>query len=180
MKPQITFVTGNAFKADQVGWHLDMPLAHQKVDVDEIQSLDLAEVVRHKAMGAYKIIKTPVLVEDTSLTFESLGRLPGPLIKWFLEELDNVGLVKLLDGYPSRRAEARVLFGYFDGKEFQIFSGGTKGTIAPSPRGERGFGWDPIFIPDGHVKTWGEMTKEEQIATSMRRKALKKLAKAFK
>ena len=86
MKPQITFVTGNAFKADQVGWHLDMPLAHQKVDVDEIQSLDLAEVVRHKAMGAYKIIKTPVLVEDTSLTFESLGRLPGPLIKWFLEE----------------------------------------------------------------------------------------------
>ena len=47
--------------------------------------------------------------------------------------------------------------------------------IAKSPQGERGFGWDPIFIPEGFTKTWGEMSPEEQKETSMRRMVLKKL-----
>ena len=55
-----------------------------------------------------------------------------------------------------------------------------KGTIAESPRGERGFGWDPIFIPGGKTKTWGEMDVEEQRETSMRRIALKKLEEYLK
>ncbi len=49
------------------------------------------------------------------------------------------------------------------------------GSVASSPKGERGFGWDPVFIPEGHTKTWGEMDAEEQKETSMRRIALKKL-----
>lgn len=121
------------------------------------------------------MIQTPVLVEDTSLVFTALGRLPGPLIKWFLTELDNVGLCKLLDSYPDRSAVAEVCFGLYDGKTLEIFEGSIKGTIAESPKGERGFGWDTIFIPEGHTKTWGEMSPEEQGETSMRRIALQKL-----
>ena len=56
-----------------------------------------------------------------------------------------------------------------------MFEGRAEGTIAPTPKGERGFGWDPIFVPKGHTKTWGEMDPEEQKETSMRRIALKKL-----
>lgn len=172
---QITFITGNAAKAEQLGRHLAMPVKHKKLDLVEIQSLDLHEIVTQKAREAYKIIQAPVLVEDVSLVFTALGRLPGPLIKWFLVELDNTGLCKLLDGATDRSATAAVLFGLYDGKELKTYSGIAHGSIAIAPRGERGFGFDPIFIPDGSTKTWGEMDHDEQAKTSMRRIALQKM-----
>ena len=171
----ITFITGNKSKAEQLGLHLNYPVTHKKLDLTEIQSLDLEKIIERKAKEAYKQINTPVLVEDTSLIFRPLGRLPGPLIKWFLAELDNEGLCRILDGYEDRSALAKVCFGLYDGKELKMFRGEMKGTIAKSPRGGRGFGWDPIFIPEGHTKTWGEMDDEEQKQTSMRRIALKQL-----
>ncbi len=179
-REEIVFITGNSAKADQLGIHLEYPVVHQKIELAEIQSLDLHEIVEHKAREAYRYIQKPVLVEDTSLIFHALGRLPGPFIKWFLVELDNNGLCKLLDGYKDRSALAEVCFGFHDGKELHFFDGEWKGSIALSPRGNRGFGWDPIFIPEGHEKTWGEMTPEEQKETSMRRIALKKLENFLK
>ncbi len=176
----ITFITGNSAKAEQLSRHLDYPILHQKIDLAEIQSLKLKEIVEHKAKEAYKHLSSPVLVEDTSLVFDALGKLPGPLIKWFLAELDNEGLCKILNGYESRDAFAEVCFGLYDGKELRLFQGEMRGTIANSPRGERGFGWDPIFIPSGYQKTWGEMSVEEQKETSMRKMALKKLESFLK
>ena len=171
----ITFITGNAAKAEQLARHLEMPVQHKKIDLVEIQSLDLNEIVAQKVKEAYKIIQAPVLVEDVSLVFAALGRLPGPLIKWFLGELDNNGLCKLLDGTTDRSATAAVLYGLYDGKELKTYSGIAHGSIALEPRGERGFGFDPIFIPTGSSKTWGEMDIEEQTKTSMRRIALQKM-----
>jgi non-canonical purine NTP pyrophosphatase (RdgB/HAM1 family) len=173
--PHITFITGNPSKAKQLSLHLNLLVHHRKVDLPEIQSLDLLEIVTHKTRAAYELVKTPVLVEDTSLTFHALGKLPGPLIKWFLTELDNDGLAKILNGYTDRSAKAEVLFGLYDGNIMRTFSGSINGTIADTPRGETGFGWDPIFIPEGYNKTWGEMDAEEQKETSMRRIALKQL-----
>jgi non-canonical purine NTP pyrophosphatase (RdgB/HAM1 family) len=172
----IIFITGNAMKAKQLSDHLDTQISHQKIDLNEIQSLDLEEVVEHKAREAYKYVKSTVLVEDTSLTFTALGRLPGPLIKWFLTELKNDGLCKLLKGYEDRTVTARVVFGLYDGGEtVEMFDGEAKGVVSLEPRGSEGFGWDPIFIPEGWDKTWGEMSPDEQSKTSMRRIALKKL-----
>lgn len=172
---ELTFITGNAAKAEQLGRHLDHPVAHIKLDLPEIQSLDLKEIIAYKAKEAYKQVGGTVLVEDTALTFKALGKLPGPLIKWFLGELDNTGLCKLLDGYEDRSAVAECTFGLYDGDTLQVFDGRAAGSIAADPKGERGFGWDPIFIPEGHTKTWGEMDADEQKDTSMRRIALKKL-----
>lgn len=172
---QLTFVTSNPAKAEQLSRHLKLSVEHRKLDIPEIQSLDLFEIVEQKTRQAFQQIQSPVLVDDTSLIFEALGKLPGPLIKWFLEELDNSGLAQLLDGYDTRRAKVQVLFGYFDGNRFETFLGEMSGSIAPEPRGERGFGWDPIFIPDGHTKTWGEMNTAQQNATSVRKLALRKL-----
>lgn len=171
---QLTFITGNKAKAEQLSIHLQYPVTHQKLDLSEIQSLDLSEVVEQKAKTAYELIKQPVLVEDTALTFLALGKLPGPLIKWFLQELDNEGLCHLLNGYDNRGALAQVEFGYFDGANLHRFTGEMEGTIADKPRGNEGFGWDPVFIPKGYQKTWGEMTLDEQKKTSMRRIALLK------
>ena len=174
-----TFITGNPSKAEQLGWHLGVELNHIASDTPEIQSLSLEEIVVNKTKAAFEIVEGPVLVEDTSLVFHALGLLPGPLIKWFLKELDNKGLCHLLDNYDDRSATASVLFGYYDGKELKTFSGEAEGSIAYEPRGKRGFGWDSVFIPKGHKKTWGEMSKDEQSETSMRRIALKKLESYF-
>lgn len=181
MSPKfLTFVTSNPAKAAQLGWHLSIEVRHKEIDLPEIQSLDLATIIEYKAREAFNMVKCPVLVEDTSLVFNALGKLPGPLVKWFLQELDNSGLCALLNGYEDRSALASVLFGYYDGRQLKTFASEMAGTIAGKPRGDRGFGWDPIFIPQGWTKTWGEMTKEEQVATSMRRGALKKLEQALK
>ena len=172
-----TFITSNFFKSKQLSWHLGIELDHVAFDAPEIQSLSLAEVVEYKAKSAFKVVDGPVLVEDTSLVFHAIGQLPGPLIKWFFKELGNQGLCRLLDNYNDRSATATVLFGYYDGQKLVTFSGESTGSIAKSPKGKEGFGWDPIFIPKGHDKTWGEMSKKEQAETSIRRIALKKLEK---
>ena len=180
MIKSLTFVTGNAAKAEQLARHLKFPVEHKKLELPEIQSLDTAEIIEHKVKEAYKKIRGPVLVEDTSLIFCALGKLPGPLIKWFLHELGNDGLCKMLDGYKDRRAIASVSFGLYDGKELFNFTNSVNGIIAKRPRGKAGFGWDPIFIVDGFKKTWAEMSDEEQKQSSLRRGALKKLEKYLK
>lgn len=86
MQP-ITFITGNQKKADYLARYLGFPIEHIKLDLDEIQSLELKEIVEHKVKKAYAKIKKPVIVEDASLEFTSLGRLPGPFIKFFIEEM---------------------------------------------------------------------------------------------
>ncbi len=172
---EITFVTSHAKKAEEISWHLGHPVTHHHLDLPEIQSLDPHEAVRVKAEEAYRLLQRPVLVEDFSLRFEALGKLPGTLIRWFLQELRVEGLCKLLDNYSSRIAYAQTCFGYCDEKGVQIFDGTMRGVITPELRGDDGYGTDGIFIPDGQVKTWGEMSKQEQITYSPRRIGLKKL-----
>ncbi len=171
----LTFITGNANKAKQVSRYLRFPVEHKKIDLIEIQSLDLVEVIEFKAKEAYKYVQSPVLVEDTALRFCALGKLPGPLIKWFLMELGTSGLCRLLDGYADRSAEVSVMFGLYDGQTFEAFVSSREGVIAPEPRGSEGFGWDPIFIPRGSEKTWGELSIEEHKDPPLRRIALEKL-----
>ncbi len=86
----------------------------------------------------------------------------------------------MVDIYNDRRAVASVSFGLYDGKNLINFINSVNGTIAKHPRGEVGFGWDPIFIAEGYNKTWAEMTDKEQKQSSLRRGALKKLEKYLK
>lgn len=174
MERSLTFITGNAGKAKYLADYFHIPVEHKKLDLPEIQSLDLEEIVKDKARRAYEIVKAPVLVEDVSLTFTAMKRLPGPLIKWFLEELGNEGLCRMLDGY-ERSVVAEVAFAFCDGKNVKVFTGSREGKVSEKPRGTAGFGWDSIFIPEGHTETWAEMTADEKHETSMRRIALEKL-----
>jgi len=172
----LTFITGNQNKADFLAKHLGIPVAHRKLDLDEIQSLDLHEVVEHKVRQAYDILRAPVLVEDASLSFISLGRLPGTFVKWFIEEIGYEGLLRLANSLPDQTAVGRVCYGLYDGKELQFFDGEMHGRIAKEARdGGMGFGFDPIFINDGFEKTRAEMTEEEHAKTSYRTPAIEKL-----
>src|SRR2546430_16838681 len=94
--------------------------------------------------SAYDIVKKPVLVEDIAFTFTAMGRLPGPLIKWFLEELGNDGLCKLANGLDNRGAKAEIMYGLHDGRQVHHFYAAMPGQIAITPRGTNGFGWNEI------------------------------------
>lgn len=172
---KLTFITGNAGKAKYLSDYFHMPVEHVNLDLPEIQSLDLTEIVKDKARRAFAELNSRVIVEDVSLVFDALDKLPGPLIKWFLETLGNDGLCKLIDNFDNRKAFAEVKFAICDGSGVHTFAGSMKGSISDSPRGEMGFGWDPIFIPEGYDKTWAEMTDDEKHATSMRKIALEKM-----
>src|SRR5262249_20796025 len=95
---KVTFITGNQGKADYLARYLGHPVDHQKVDVDELQSMDLKVIVEHKVRQAYNIVKSPVLVEDVSLEFKALGGLPGPFIKFFEHSMNYQEICDLLEG----------------------------------------------------------------------------------
>lgn len=171
----LNFITSNDAKFNQVRKLINFPIEQTKIDLLEIQSLDVEKIIEHKAKEAFKHLKKPVLVEDTSLTFKALGKLPGPFIKWFQSQLSNKGLCELVDGLKNRTTSAEVVFGLYDGKTLKIFRNKVVGKIAKKPMGKNYFGWNQIFIPKGFDKTFAQMDKEEFENTSLRKPALLKL-----
>lgn len=179
---EIIFVTGNdgKFREAQEILGNEFDLERIKLDLPEIQGIDVCEVAEKKAKEAFVELKKTVLIEDTGLCFEAWHGLPGALIKWFLMPDKDAGMekiIKMLGGFSNRKAEAVTVFAYCDENGARIFEGRISGTIAEAPRGPNGFGWDQIFIPAGHGKTFGEMERDEKNKISMRRNALQKLKK---
>jgi non-canonical purine NTP pyrophosphatase (RdgB/HAM1 family) len=170
----VTLITGNQGKADQLAKWLGQPIEHVKVDLHEIQSLELKQIVEHKARQAYEIVKKPVLVEDVELRCNSLQGLPGPFIKWFLA--DDVGLLcRMLNSFADRGATARVMYAYCGSEGVEYFEGSTEGVIADFPKGTGGFGWDSIFAPHGYSQTRAELNEQDYEITSPRAKAIMEL-----
>jgi inosine triphosphate pyrophosphatase len=159
------FITGNQNKADYLSRQLGVTLKHRKIDLLELQSTDLHEIVAHKLKQAYQVCKQPVLVEDVSLAFNALGDLPGPYIKWFVEHAGDEACCKMLDGFADRSAVIRCTFGYYDGTQMEFFDSELPGTIADKPRGQNGFGFDRFFINEGCNITRAEMDQAENERT---------------
>jgi non-canonical purine NTP pyrophosphatase (RdgB/HAM1 family) len=151
----VTFITGNQNKADVFAKYMGADIEHQKIELDEIQSLSLREITEHKLKQAFELIKGPVLVEDTGCSIDAFGSFPGPFIKWMMKEISLEDICRLVDG-KSRGAIAEICFGYFDGKILEFFEGSVHGTIPEHPRGNDGFGWNAVFVPDGSSQTYAE------------------------
>lgn len=151
-------------------------LVHLRIDIPEIQELDMRAIIEAKLNEARKVCKGELVVEDTSLCLSCLNDLPGPLIKWFVQSIGVEGLYDLVCKYGNNNARAYTTVGYMavDGKT-QFFIGEVHGIIV-APRGDNGFGWDQIFVPQGHEKTFAEMPIEEKNAFSSRARAFEALA----
>ena len=190
----IYFITGNSGKIAEAQ-RLLPGIQSQKLQLgDEIQETDLERVIAAKVETArLSLPGTPLIVEDTSLVFSAMGDLPGPLIKWFedsalkLAKADQASLtgddlkrasLKIVAEWAQHgEAVAKTVIGYTDGgDDIQFFHGQVVGTIV-DPRGDGMFGWDPIFVPVGHARTFAEMAQEEKNAISMRGKAFAEFAK---
>jgi len=166
------FVTSNEGKFEEARSILDVELQRKGLEIEEMQAVEIEKVVRHKVNEAYERVEEPVIVEDTGLFIEDWNGLPGALTKFFLEKLGNEKICQILD--EERKSSAETCVAYKDKENTKIFKGVVKGKIAEEPKGE-GFGWDPIFVPKGHERTFGEMTTEEKNRLSMRNKALSKV-----
>jgi non-canonical purine NTP pyrophosphatase (RdgB/HAM1 family) len=171
----LRFVTSNKDKLREASELLRRPLAAVSLELEEIQTTDLEQIVRHKALQAYRTVRRPLIVEDTSLVFKAWGELPGPFIKFFVQNLGLDGLVDALSPSENWDAVAVSGVGYHDGGAIHYFEGRVEGQIA-APRGASGFGWDPIFRPQGASRSFAEMAPEEKHRHSMRAAAMKALS----
>ncbi len=170
----LQFITGNKNKFEEVKTVIP-DLEQLDIDLVEIQDLDPHSIINAKLHEAFKHHSGEFIVEDTSLYFEKLNGMPGPMIKWFLKSLGNDGLSDLAQRLENQKATAKVMIGYAKNTDdIHYFEGSIDGTIV-LPRGETTFGWDPIFQPEGFDKTFAEMTSEEKNAISMRKIATEKL-----
>ena len=175
MSVDITVVSGNRSKVAEIEGILGRPLLNEALDIAEIQSLDVEAVARDKAKKAYEILKRPVIVDDTGMSIPALGGLPGALVAWFLDSVGSEGILRLLGNLTERGASVSTSIGYADEKGVEVFTGTIYGVIPSEMQGDGGFGYDPIFIPDGETKTYAEMSSDEKNAISMRAIALGKL-----
>jgi len=166
-------ITGNKNKVREFEEILGFKIKSQSLELEEIQEVDVEKVSENKARKAYEILKETIIVEDSGLFFNVLNGLPGALIKWFEKRLSYQEICDLIK--EDRGATAKICISYFDGKNLEQFVGEVKGTISKSPKGENGFGWDSIFVPEGASKTFAEMETLEKHSVSMRRIALDKM-----
>ncbi len=157
-------VTGNPHKVEEarriVGWELETVA----LDLPEIQSLDLAEVLAAKGEEAWRRVGRPLVVEETGLEIDLMGGFPGPLVRWMLEAMGAAGIARaaraLAPEGEAPAVTARCLLLYADGERRVTGEGTSRGTLVLPPRGDEGFGWDPVFLPEGETRTFGELPGE--------------------
>lgn len=177
-KRPLYFASYSADKFDEyrflIGSYAD--LRWFKLTIEEIKTLDFDIMVRRKIQIVKEHLPyVPFLVEQTGIIVDAWHRLPGPTTGLFMEAVGNSGICQMMKGFPHREATAVTYLGYHseDG-EVDVFRGRIRGRIAKEPRGDRGYGWAPIFIPDGHDQTYAEMSFEKQINISTRMRATSK------
>jgi len=170
------FITGNDNKFAEAK-AIFPDLERLDIDLPEIQSNDPCEIIEAKLKEACKHHNGEFIVEDTSLFVECMNGLPGPLVKWFLQAVGAEGIYTMAKHKGKCDAEARAVIGYAKEGTIQYFTGSIRGELVP-PRG-KSFGWDPIFQPKGHTKTFGEMSTEEKNKISHRKLALQQLKEAL-
>lgn len=174
----LTFVTKNKHKLDDAKKLLsDYEIHNISFDVPEIQSLNPEEIVEEKLIYAYQKVKEPCFVMDTSLFFDCLNGFPGPFIKfWFEETVGAEKTCEIANLFKKYGCQFTTVLGYYDGVETYFFKETLNGEIPTEPRGDNGYHWDVIFIPEGETKTFAEMDFEEKHQYAPQAKLFKKLS----
>jgi non-canonical purine NTP pyrophosphatase (RdgB/HAM1 family) len=174
-----TLVTGNPDKLVEAQRLCGHALASAAIDLPEIQSLDLAAVLALKAEEAFRRLGRPVIVEETGLELAAMNGFPGPLVKWMLDAVGARGIARAALALGDGTARARCMLLYFDGRRRVAAEGEIGGALVLPPRGDSGFGWDPVFQPAGEDRTYGEMTAAEKDRIGHRGRAWRALLPAL-
>jgi XTP/dITP diphosphohydrolase len=177
----VTFVTSNPGKVVEVRRVLSaygIGVRWSRRELPEPQSARLEDVVRAKLASAVRPGRA-VVVEDSGIFLAALEGFPGVYSRFVYDTIGLSGVLRLADGH-SRTAEFRTVAGYRRGRTTLLAPGTVRGTLARRPRGGNGFGYDPIFVPDGERRTFGEMAPDEKDAYSHRGRAMRALARKIR
>ncbi len=174
---KIVFVTGNQHKIDEAQAILPhFEIVGKKLDLAEIQGTpDL--IVKAKAREAAALLGKPVIVDDSGVFIEAFNGFPGAYAANYQNTVGNERTITMLQGFDNRKIRYECRAAYCEpGQEPVVFIGIVEGTVAKEVHGREGFGFDPIFIPNGHDKTFVELGKEIKNTMSHRTFAFQKLA----
>lgn len=183
---KLVFATNNQHKVDEVRHVLGslfeiITLKEAGINIDIPEPHDtLEENAREKSITIHKLTKSNCFSEDTGLEVEALNGEPGVKSARFAgEPVDpqkNIDKLLLkLKGYDNRKARFRTVISLIlDNREY-LFTGICPGHITKNQSGKNGFGYDPVFIPEGETRTFAEMNTAEKSKFSHRRKAMDQL-----
>jgi len=179
---ELYFITHNESKfleAEEIGKEYSVSINWVNQEYEEIQNNKLETI----ALKSCKRIlqKEPSLnnknffLEDAGLFIEALDGFPGPYSSYVFKTIGNEGILKLMEEEKNRRAFFKSVIAYYSNNETKIHTGKTEGEIIHNMRGEKGFGFDPIFQPTNSNATFAEMSLETKNLYSHRQKSLREL-----
>ncbi len=185
----VFFATGNIHKfqeARSILGGMGISIGMLKLKGDEVQSESLQEIAEKSVQNAYRRSQLPIFVEDAGLFIDALKGFPGPYAAYVYCTIGNQGILRLMTDTQNRSATFQSVISYCDSENTVdpvSFYGESKGTITPkqhTEQGKSGFGFDPIFQPDGSNLTFAEMTVEEKNGYSHRAEAIRRFAEWYK
>ena len=181
---RVYFATSNDSKFEEAKFVL-RPYGHAlgrlRTKGVELQSDDVATVASAAAAQLKELRGGRFFVEDTGLFVRSLRGFPGTYASFVYRTIGLEGVLRLLAGRGDRSAEfvsAVVLVGF--SKKPRVFTGRLRGSIATRPRGARGFGFDPVFVPVDSQKSLAQLSLAEKCAVSHRARALRAMGEWLK
>jgi XTP/dITP diphosphohydrolase len=185
MGKKIFFGTGNAKKLKEIKEILgerftllsftDLP---SPIEVEETEpNLEGNAILKAKAY--HLATGLPCFADDTGLEVNALGGAPGVFSARYAgangdAKANMEKLLAALEGHDDRSARFRTVIAWYDGEALELFEGVLNGHIIHEPVGENGFGYDPIFVPEGYDLSLAQMTAESKNSISHRGKALRK------
>ncbi|MCR5550658.1 MAG: non-canonical purine NTP diphosphatase [Bacteroidales bacterium] len=182
----IVFATHNRHKSEEacqiLGPHWTLRNLHDLGQTEEIPETanTLQGNALQKAQFVYDKYHLSCFADDTGLEVEALNGAPGVYSARYAGEhcsfADNVNkLLHEMQGKTNRRACFKTVVALILDGEAHFFEGRVDGTIIENPRGGEGFGYDPVFVPDGFSETFAEMSAEQKNKISHRGRAMAKL-----
>jgi len=177
---ELFFASSNEHKfqeAERILANLGMQINLFKTTLEEIQSNNLNDIAEKKAINAYDLIQKPVIIEDDGLFINSLDGFPGPYSSYVYDTIGNKGIMNLLENSEIRDAKFVSIIAYCDNDYgVKLFESSIPGKIS-SVIEKGGWGYDPIFIPDGESKTYANVSDKDKF--SHRAAALTKFSNWF-
>jgi len=180
----IWFASHNAHKIEELhallnplGWNIrGIEEAGLTAEIEE-SGIDLRENAFIKAKYAYDHLKEPCISDDSGLEVEILNGRPGVHSARFAglpadNQRNMSQLLRMMQGQSNRKAQFRTVICMIRNDSTYYFEGCVGGNITLEPRGAGGFGYDPIFIPEGHTLTFAEMTPTQKNGISHRARAV--------
>jgi len=178
-KISINFATSNNNKVKEFKQILEpeIKVNHIKLSYPELRSDNPEGIARNSAEMLANKLQKAVVVEDSGLFIKAFNDFPGTCSAYIHKRIGLQGIIILMKGIKNRECTYKSAIAYCEyGKKSISFLGEEKGKVAEKVRGNFGFGHDPIFIPKGSNKTYGEIKNCEEVK-QFRRKAVLKLRK---